>query len=358
MKYFISGNLGYIGPVLTSYIKNTSKDNYIIGFDTGFFESCYTHSNIFCETTPNVDIQLYGDMRDINQYSNYIEKCDFVIHLAAISNDPMGVEFAEVTENINLKSSIKLAKIAINSNAKSFVFASSCSVYGSGDSKPRIETDPVSPLTSYAKSKIGTEQGIKDLIKSFPDNNTKFTCLRFATACGASQRLRLDLVLNDFVATAVSKSKIIVLSDGSPWRPLIDVYDMTKALYWGCLRDQGEQLEIVNTGSNSWNYSIAQLADKVAELVENDVTIELNKNAQPDKRSYKVCFDKFESLAPKEFHSEINISKSVKALEDLIKNIPNELLLNRDHMIRLNVLKKLKAEKILTKDLRWYFKNN
>ena len=354
MKFFITGNLGYIGPVLTNFIKNIDKNIYIIGFDTGFFEECYTNEKIYKEKKYSVDMQIYGDVREIDKYKEIIKDCDHVIHLSAISNDPMGKEFEEVTQAINLQSSVKLAKISQEFNLKSFVFASSCSVYGSGDSSPRNELDKVAPLTAYAKSKIGTELELKKLSIDNNSASTKFTSLRFATACGASPRLRLDLVLNDFVATAISTLKIQVLSDGSPWRPLIDVYDMSKALYWASIRKTGENNEVINTGSNNWNYQISELANSVAKMVSNDVPVNLNKNAQPDKRSYKVCFDKFNDIASKEFQPEITLEKSVEKLINQIKNIDkNVLLKERDHMIRLKVLKYLKNNKFINEDLRW-----
>ena len=354
MKFFITGNLGYIGPVLTKFIKNIDKNIFIIGFDTGFFEECYTHEKIYKEKKYSVNMQIYGDIRDIEKYKEVIRDCDHVIHLSAISNDPMGKEFEEVTQAINLYSSVKLAKICCEFNLKSFVFASSCSVYGSGDSSPRNELDLVAPLTAYAKSKIGTELELSKLSCDNNSINTKFTSLRFATACGASQRLRLDLVLNDFVATAIATSKIQVLSDGSPWRPLIDVYDMSKALYWASIRTTGDNNEVINTGSNNWNYNVGDLAGNVAKILSNDVLVDINKNAQPDKRSYKVSFDKFTSLAPLEYLPEITLEKSVKLLIKQIKDIDQNVLLHhRDHMIRLEVLRYLKNNKYINENLRW-----
>ena len=184
--------------------------------------------------------------------------------------------------------------------------------------------------------------------------NTKFTSLRFATACGTSKRLRLDLVLNDFVATAISTSQIQVLSDGSPWRPLIDVYDMSKALYWASIRKTGENNEVINTGSNEWNYNVGDLAGYVATILSNDVIVNINKNALPDKRSYKVSFDKYISLAPLEYLPEITLEKSVKSLIRQVKDIDqNVLLQHRDHMIRLKVLRYLKNNKYIDENLRW-----
>ena len=190
----------------------------MIGYDSSFFGHSLTGTNVIPERS--MSVQYYGDIRDIDQ--KMLTGVDAIVHLAGISNDPIGKEFENVTEDINRKASLKLAKMAVKENVKKFVFASSCSMYGQVDGGSRKETDETNPLTAYAHSKIGTERDIKDL--SLGDMT--FTSLRFATACGWSERLRLDLVLNDFVACAISSGQITVLSDGSPWRPLIDVEDI------------------------------------------------------------------------------------------------------------------------------------
>ncbi|MDQ1265261.1 MAG: hypothetical protein QG635_411, partial [Bacteroidota bacterium] len=217
-----------------------------------------------------------------------------VIHLAAISNDPMGKEFEEVTYEVNYKSSVALAKVAKKKGVGHFVFASSCSIYGFNDKKACDEKSELNPLTAYAKSKVYTEQELEPLA----DENFIVTCCRFATACGASPRIRLDLVLNDFVASAIATNKITILSDGTPWRPLINTIDMSRALEWGSRRsaDKGGNFLAVNTGTGSWNYQVKDLALEVQKIIPG-VEISINSNAQPDKRSYKVDFSLFESLA-------------------------------------------------------------
>src|SRR6185295_2373615 len=145
-----------------------------------------------------------------------------IIHLAAISNDPMGNKFEKVTLDINHAATIALAEKAKKAGVKHFVFASSCSVYGFAEGGPRNEESPLDPLTAYARGKVQSE---KDL-KAMASKNFAVTCLRFATACGMSERLRLDLVLNDFVASAIATGQILILSDGTPWRPLISVDNM------------------------------------------------------------------------------------------------------------------------------------
>ena len=352
MKYLITGNLGYIGPVLAKFLKNKDRDCEITGYDIGYFQNCEIGSEME-GMPPYIDKQIYGDVRDSQKITKYIEKSDHIIHLAAISNDPMGKEFEKVTFEINRDSSVFIAKKAIEKGCKSFVFASSCSVYGSGSDSPRTEEDQINPLTAYAKSKIETE----NILKNLKDlGETQITCLRFATACGYSPNLRLDLVLNDFVATALNSKKINILSDGSPWRPLIDVEDMSRAIYWACNRNNGKNLEIINTGSSDWNYKILELAESVKELIGNEISININKNSVPDKRSYMVDFKKYISLAPNQLTPKISLKKSVSNLIYGIKPFSERMSIDkRKYLIRLNILKDLKSRKILDKNLNWIY---
>ncbi len=349
MKYFITGNLGYIGPVLCDFIKRNDKDAFIIGYDTGYFLNCAISPKL-PKYKPILDLQVYGDVRDKNKIDCYLDGVDHVIHLAAISNDPMGKDFEKATIDINQFSSLYLARKCIELKINSFTFASSCSVYGAGSDKPRTELDLTNPLTAYARSKIGTEEGLQNL-RNFGD--TKITCLRFSTACGYSPNFRLDLVLNDFVATALTTNSIKILSDGTPWRPLIDVEDMARALYWSCLRDKGELLEIINIGSSEWNYQIKELAESTKKELGGKIKIDINKNATTDKRSYKVSFEKYYSLAPSNFTPKISLSESIKKIYNGLKNFSEEISSDRSYLIRLNVLRSLKASNKLDNNLFW-----
>ena len=176
-----------------------------------------------------------------------------------------------------------------------FVFASSCSIYGAAEGRPKRESDQLNPLTAYARSKVAMENALR----ASNAGEMTVTCLRFATACGMSDRLRLDLVLNDFVASALATGEITVLSDGTPWRPLIDVSDMARAIEWAIGRDtdRGGRVLVVNAGSNAGNYQVRDLAQVVAaELPGTRVSI--NTAAPPDLRSYQVDFSLFAELAP------------------------------------------------------------
>jgi len=218
MRILITGAMGYVGPVLTRHLRQRFPKAELIGFDSGFFAHNLTGAKTFPETL--LDRMHFGDIRDFPP--DLLEDVNAVVHLAAISNDPMGKEFEDVTEAINEKASIALADMAEQRGVGRFVFASSCSIYGSAEGGPRRESDPLNPLTAYARSKVAMENALR----AANNGHMTVTCLRFATACGMSDRLRLDLELNDFVASALALGEIKVLSDGSPWRPLIDVSDM------------------------------------------------------------------------------------------------------------------------------------
>ena len=263
----------------------------ILGIDSGYFTDCLLDPHSLPDAAP--DEQLTTDVRDIDEAS--LKGVDAVIHLAGISNDPIGNAFAQVTHDVNTEATLRLAKLARRAGARSFVFASSCSVYGFAEGGPRSESSEVGPLTAYAKSKVAAEE----VLKEAASDDYPVTCLRFATACGISPRLRLDLVLNDFVAAAVSTGEIRILSDGTPWRPLINVSDMARAAEWAALRpaSNGGAFLAINAGSNVWNYQVKDLAHAVADAIPG-VSIRINPDAQPDKRSYRVSFDLFAQLAP------------------------------------------------------------
>ncbi|HYM94581.1 MAG TPA: SDR family oxidoreductase, partial [Chitinophagaceae bacterium] len=195
MKILIIGNLGYVGPIVVKHFKHHHPTYFLAGYDAGYFIQNYTPNGIVGDTLLNR--QYYGDVRHFGEET--LRDFDTVIYLAAISNDPMGNAFEKPTLDINFHEAVIIAKKAKEKGIKHFVFASSCSVYGAADAAPRTEQSEVNPLTAYAKSKIFAEQGLEPLA----DNDFQITCLRFATACGYSDRLRLDLVLNDFVANAI-----------------------------------------------------------------------------------------------------------------------------------------------------------
>ena len=307
MKILITGNMGYVGPVMSRHFRDVFDGATMIGLDSGFFAHCLTGASELPES--RLDTQIFRDVRDVTPRD--LDGVDAIVHLAAISNDPMGKEFEAVTEEINQQASIRLAEVAKAAGVKAFVFASSCSVYGYAEGAARDEQSELHPLTEYARSKIGTEGAVEALA----DDDFVVTCLRFPTACGMSERLRLDLVLNDFVAAAVATGRIQILSDGTPWRPLIDVKDMSRAAEWAITRgaDRGGAFLSVNAGKTEWNYQIRDLAEAVKEEFP-DVDIDINKDAAPDKRSYKVDFGLYEGLAPRHL-PQVHLQQSIVELK-------------------------------------------
>lgn len=346
MKILVTGNMGYIGPLVVNQLRNSYPDAALVGLDLGFFGSCLTNSGILPEC--NLDIQYFQDIRTFTDAQ--LDGVDAIVNLAAISNDPMGKTFEDVTLQVNYEAGIELAKKAKSKGVKRFVFASSCSMYGSADDAPKTEDSPLNPLTAYARSKVFTEKALKELA----DETFVVTCLRFSTACGMSPRLRLDLVLNDFVAAAVSAKEITILSDGTPWRPLINVKDMARAIDWAIGRgvDQGGNGLSVNVGSNDWNYQVKDLAEAVASVIPG-ITVSINKDAMPDKRSYRVSFDLFKKLAPNH-QPQCSLTDSIEELRDGLEAMGfRDTHFRESNLIRLKVLNQLRADGLLSEDLRW-----
>lgn len=342
MKILVVGNLGYIGPMVAKHFRQQYPDAFIAGYDIGYFIQNYTANGVVGDTLLNK--QYYGDVRNFD--TTILKGFDAVIYLAAISNDPMGNVFEQPTLDINFNAAISIAKEAKQLGVKHFVFASSCSVYGFADTAPRMENSEVNPLTAYAKSKVYAEQGLEPLA----DNDFQVTCLRFATACGYSDRLRLDLVLNDFVASAIADKKISILSDGTPWRPLIHVKDMARAMDWAIQRKEGGNFLIINTGSNQWNYQVKELAAAVQKLFP-DVEVSINENAQPDKRSYKVSFNLYEQLAPRH-QPQVSLTAAVEDLKNGLEKIHfHDANFRQSHLIRLKTIQQLIDNKIVDEQL-------
>lgn len=345
MDVLINGNLGYVGPSLVGHLSRSRNASFrLAGYDTGYFAHLLTTAAASPERT--LSVQHFGDLR--SQDPRVYDGMDAVVHLSAISNDPIGNSFEDVTTAINVEASVTAARAAKAAGVRRFVFASSCSVYGAGSDAPRTEDDPINPLTAYAKSKIAMEQALAEIA----DPEFRVVCLRFATACGMSDRLRLDLVLNDFVATALIKGRIEILSDGSPWRPLIHVDDMARAIEWALLTDAVDDILVLNTGANEWNYQIRDLADAVARVI-GDVEVDINPDAAPDKRSYRVSFDRFAGLA-EDFTPKVGIEEAVAGLAYGLRAIGFSDSAFRDSdLMRLNMLRHHISNGLLDDDLRW-----
>jgi nucleoside-diphosphate-sugar epimerase len=335
MRILVAGNMGYVGPAVVRELRARHPD----------FAHCLTGSLRLPEGV--LDRQHFGDIRELRP--GFLEGFDAVIALAAVSNDPMGDRFSAVTAEINEEANVAMARAAAAAGVHNFVFASSCSVYGAADGGPRTESDPVNPITAYAKSKIGTERRLAQI-----RTEMVITCLRFATACGMSDRLRLDLVLNDFVACAMALGRITVLSDGTPWRPLIDTQDMARGIDWAAHREasNGGRFLVVNTGANDHNYQVRDLARAVAAAVPG-TEISINTQAPADSRSYMVDFGLFASLAT-DYLPIVGLEQSISELIDGLTRMSfaDEDFRN-SQLIRLKVLERHIAANALTPSLKW-----
>jgi nucleoside-diphosphate-sugar epimerase len=346
VKIIITGNMGYVGPIVVSHLRQAMPDAVLVGIDSALFGHCLTAGNL---PEHLIDVQIYQDVRNVSEQT--FAGADAVVHLAAISNDPMGTRFEAVTEEVNTRATLRIAELAARSGVRRLVFASSCSIYGFAEGQARSERDPLNPLTAYARSKVAAEQGLETIACKTPMN---VTALRFATACGFSSRTRLDLVLNDLVASALATRRISVLSDGTPWRPLIHLSDMARAIEWAITRptSSDDKFLAINAGSDGWNYQVIDLAEAVSAAVPG-TTIDINKNAPADRRSYRVDFNLFKSLAPNH-QPQVGLEDAV---QELVEGLSQLSSLTSDYrssnMIRFNCLGALTEAGQINSELRW-----
>jgi nucleoside-diphosphate-sugar epimerase len=345
MKVLITGNMGYVGPLVVRHLRRRFPDAELVGFDNAYFAHCLTGAPALPEAL--LDRQVLGDVRSLDPA--LLQGVDSLIHMAAISNDPMGDRFAQVTADINQQASVRIARQAAAAGVRNFTFLSSCSVYGVAAGPPRREEDELNPVTAYAASKIGTERALASL-----DGSMTVTCLRFATACGMSDRLRLDLVLNDFVAGALARGEVTVLSDGTPWRPLIDVADMARAIEWAATRPagQGGRFLTVNAGSDARNHQVRDLAQAVARALPG-TRVSINTAAPVDSRSYRVDFRRFAELAPGH-QPQVTLDGSIERLVEGLRAMRfGDAEFRHSPLIRLQVLQQHREAGRLTDDLAW-----
>jgi nucleoside-diphosphate-sugar epimerase len=345
MRILVTGNMGYVGPVVVNHLHSTNPDDDLSGFDAGYFSPCLLEG----EPAPErlLQRQFFGDLRCPPK--EILAGVQAVVHLAGISNDPIGNTYQDATVAINGGGTALLGRMAKDAGVRNFVFASSCSVYGSAEEGARTESSAVSPLTAYARSKVQSENDLCALA----DEGFLVTCLRFSTACGPSPRIRLDLVLNDFVATALRTGEVRILSDGTPWRPLIDVRDMARAIEWAARRQRsnGGTHVIVNVGSNAANYQVKDLATAVAARISG-TRVRINPEGAPDRRSYKVSFDLFGQLA-QDHQAKITLDESIDGLSRSLTGLGSADETIVDDYIRLKTLARLRDRGLLSPDLRW-----
>jgi len=346
MKILITGNLGYVGSVLVPYLAKHLSGVELIGLDTGFFAQVVSPADPIPERF--LSRQIFRDLRNVSEKD--LDGIDAIVHLGAISNDPIGNRFESVTNEVNFVASELLIKTALKVGIRRFVFASSCSMYGASDGPPKTESDSLNPLTAYARSKVAVE----GVLRATCTSESTVTALRFATACGYSPRLRLDLVLNDLVMGGISKGEVKVQSDGTPWRPLIDVEDMARAIHWSLIRSKAEGGEYlaVNVGADEANYQVIDLAKAVVKAFPH-ARLLIKPDGQPDKRSYKVDFKLFKSLAPN-YAPQVSLQDSILRLRTGIEKWDGLHTLNDTcHAVRLVKLEMGIVNQEISQSIGW-----
>ena len=326
MRVFVTGHKGYIGAHLVELLK--AEGHSVTGCDLGLYDGC--------EWEPLVppDLDLARDIRSLT--ARDLEGHDAVMHLAALSNDPMGELDAELTYAVNLRGSVRLAETAKQAGVPRYLFASSCSIYGAGATLDLDESAPVNPLTAYALSKIETEKQVRALA----DGDFSPVFLRNSTAYGHSRNLRIDLVVNNLLACAFTRGDIRIQSDGTPWRPLIHCRDIARAFiaFAAAPRERVHNVT-VNIGGNRENYQVKGVAEKVKRLVPA-ASVVFTGEVGADPRNYRVKFDLLGRLLP-EFRLSHTLDTGMEELHrKLVEHRFSISDFEGDRFVRLRTIKK------------------
>ena len=340
MKILVTGHHGYIGSVTAPLLAQAGHE--VVGLDTFYYRGCDFGRDAL--TVP----ALTADLRDVGPAD--LDGFDAVVHLAALSNDPLGDLRSDWTYDINLEGTVALARAAKRAGVGRFVFASSCSMYGASSGDDLLdETAPLSPLTPYAETKVRAEEALWGLA----DDTFSPIAMRNATAYGVSPRLRLDVVLNNLAAWAHTTGKIRLLSDGSAWRPLVHVVDIAGATLGllGAPRDI-VHAQAFNIGSAAQNVRIRDLARSLQVVLGCEV--ETSDQATPDPRSYRVDFGKLERMLPS-FACEYTVDRGAEELAEAYATVglTRAQFLDEGRYTRLAQLKRLLDEGALDDQLRW-----
>jgi len=340
MRLLVTGHNGYIGSVMVPALRAAGHD--VVGLDTFFFEDCTLTQDR--ESVP----ALRRDIRDVREED--LEGFDGVVHLAALCNDPLGDLYPEWTAEINHQASVQLARLARGAGVQRFLYASSCSMYGAaGGDDVLTEEAPLRPLTAYATSKVRTEEDVSKLA----DGSFSPVFMRNATAYGLSPRLRADVVLNNLVCWAHTTGRVRIMSDGSPWRPIVHVQDIAGA-FAAALTAPREAIHnhAFNVGANGENYQVRELAEIVRNTVPGCV-IEYADGAGPDPRSYRVDFGKLNRMLP-DYRPQWNASFGAKELYAALQEAGVTLVdFQGRKFIRLAQLKHLRETGMVDESLRW-----